>query len=78
MIKFFQSIKALFVKSDVEKTSLQKTARVSIILAAIAIIGVIVYFAVVAPMSPSFSRVRSISIIPSISFPSVNARRSNP
>lgn len=50
MRKFFQSIKALFVKSDVEKTSLQKTARVSIILAAIAIIGVIVYFAVVAPM----------------------------
>ena len=50
MIKFLKNIKALFTKSDVEKTSLQKTARVSIIFACIALVGVIVYFAVVAPL----------------------------
>lgn len=50
MRNFWQKIKALFTKSDVEKTSLQKTARISIIFAAIAIVGVIVYFAVVAPL----------------------------
>ena len=50
MKKLWQNIKALFQKSDVEKTSLQKTARISIIFAGIAIIGVIVYFAVVAPL----------------------------
>ena len=32
MKKFWQKIKALFTKSDVEKTSLQKTAKISIIL----------------------------------------------
>lgn len=50
MKKFWQNIKALFQKSDVEKTSLQKTARISIILAGIAIVGVIVYFAAIAPL----------------------------
>lgn len=50
MRKFLQKIKALFVKSDTPKTSLQKTARISIIFAAIAIVGLIVYFAVVAPI----------------------------
>lgn len=50
MKKFWQSIKALFMRSDVEKTSLQKTARISIIFSGIAIIGVIVYFAVIAPL----------------------------
>ena len=50
MRNFLKKIKDLFTKSDVEKTSLQKTARISIIFAAIAIVGVIVYFAVVAPM----------------------------
>ena len=50
MRTFFKKIKDLFTKSDVEKTSLQKTARISIIFAAIAIVGLIVYLAVVAPM----------------------------
>ncbi len=50
MMNFLKKIKALFTKSDVEKTSLQKTARISIILACIALVGVIVYFAVVAPL----------------------------
>lgn len=50
MKKFLQKIKALFTKSDVPKTSLQKTALISIIFAAIAIVGVIVYFAIVAPL----------------------------
>ncbi len=50
MRTFFKKIKDLFTKSDVEKTSLQKTARISIIFAAVAIVGLIVYFAVVAPM----------------------------
>lgn len=50
MRKFLQKIKTLFTKSDTPKTSLQKTARISIIFAAIALIGVIVYFAVVAPI----------------------------
>lgn len=50
MRTFFKKIKELFTKSDVEKTSLQKTARISIIFAAVAIVGLIVYFAVVAPM----------------------------
>ncbi len=50
MRNFFKKIKALFTKSDVEKTSLQKTARIAIIFAAIALVGVIVYFAVVAPI----------------------------
>ncbi|MBQ9748072.1 MAG: hypothetical protein IJV98_04735 [Clostridia bacterium] len=50
MRKFFSKITALFKKSDVEKTSLQKTARFAIIFAAIALVGVIVYFAVVAPI----------------------------
>ena len=50
MRTFFKKIKELFTKSDVEKTSLQKTARISIIFAAVAIVGLIVYLAVVAPM----------------------------
>ncbi len=50
MRTFFSKIKALFTKSDVEKTSLQKTARISIIFAAVALVGVIIYFAVVAPL----------------------------
>ncbi len=50
MKKFWQSIKALFTKSDVEKTSLQKTARIAIIFAGIAIVGTIVYFAIIAPL----------------------------
>lgn len=50
MMNFFKKIKALFTKSDVEKTSLQKTARISIIFACIALVGVIVYFAVIAPL----------------------------
>ena len=50
MMKFLKSIKALFTKSDVEKTSLQKTARISIIFACVALIGAIVYFAFIAPM----------------------------
>ncbi|MBQ8496723.1 MAG: hypothetical protein IJ489_04610 [Clostridia bacterium] len=50
MRNFLKKIKDLFTKSDVEKTSLQKTARISIIFAAIAIVSIIVYFAVVAPM----------------------------
>ena len=50
MRTFFKKIKDLFTKSDVEKTSLQKTARISIIFAAVAIVGLIVYLAVVAPM----------------------------
>ena len=50
MMNFLKKIKALFTKSDVEKTSLQKTARISIIFACIALVGVIVYFAVVAPL----------------------------
>lgn len=50
MKKFWQKLKELFVKGDGEKTALQKTAKVSIILGAVALIGVIVYFAAVAPM----------------------------
>ena len=50
MMNFLKKIKALFTKSDIEKTSLQKTARISIIFACIALVGVIVYFAVVAPL----------------------------
>ena len=50
MMNFLKKIKALFTKSEVEKTSLQKTARISIILACVALVGVIVYFAVVAPL----------------------------
>ena len=50
MMNFWKKIKALFTKSDVEKTSLQKTARISIIFAAIALVGTIVYFAVIAPL----------------------------
>ena len=50
MMNFWKKIKALFTKSDVEKTSLQKTARISIIFAAVALVGVIVYFAVIAPL----------------------------
>ncbi len=50
MRNFFKKIKDLFTKSDVEKTSLQKTARISIIFAAAALVGFIVYFAVIAPM----------------------------
>ncbi len=50
MKNFWQKIKALFTKSDVEKTSLQKTARISIIFGGIAIVGVIVYFAIIAPL----------------------------
>ena len=50
MRKFFSKIKALFTKSDVEKTSLQKTARISIIFAVVALVGLIVYFAIVAPI----------------------------
>ena len=50
MMNFLKKIKALFTKSDVEKTSLQKTARISIIFACVALVGVIVYFAVVAPL----------------------------
>ena len=53
MMNFLKKIKALFTKSDVEKTSLQKTARISIIFACIAIVGLIVYFAVVAPLLKS-------------------------
>ena len=50
MMNFLKKIKALFTKSDVEKTSLQKTARISIIFACIALVGVVVYFAVIAPL----------------------------
>ena len=50
MMNFWKKIKALFTKSEVEKTSLQKTARISIIFAAFALVGVIVYFAVIAPL----------------------------
>ena len=50
MMNFWKKIKALFTKSEVEKTSLQKTARISIIFAAVALVGVIVYFAVIAPL----------------------------
>ena len=50
MMNFLKKIKALFTKSDVEKTSLQKTARISIIFACIALVGVIVYFAAIAPL----------------------------
>lgn len=50
MKKFWQKIKALFTKSDVEKTSLQKTAKISIILGCCALVGVIVYFAAIAPL----------------------------
>ena len=50
MKKFWQKIKALFTKSDVEKTSLQKTAKVSILLGCVLLVGVIVYFAVIAPL----------------------------
>ena len=50
MMNFLKKIKALFTKSDVEKTSLQKTARISIIFACIALVGLIVYFAVIAPL----------------------------
>ena len=50
MMNLLKKIKALFTKSDAEKTSLQKTARISIIFASIALVGVIVYFAVVAPL----------------------------
>jgi hypothetical protein len=53
MRNFFKKIKDLFTKSDVEKTSLQKTARIAIVFAVFAIIGLIVYFAVVAPMMKS-------------------------
>ena len=50
MMNFWKKIKALFTKSEVEKTSLQKTARISIIFAAVALVGVIVYFAAIAPI----------------------------
>ncbi len=50
MRTFLQKLKALFTKSDVEKTSLQKTARFAIIAAVIVIIGLIVYFAIVSPI----------------------------
>ena len=50
MRTFLQKIKALFTKSDVPKTSLQKTAIISIIFAAIALVGLIVYFAIVSPI----------------------------
>ena len=50
MMNFWKKIKALFTKSEVEKTSLQKTARISIIFAAVALVGVIVYFAAIAPL----------------------------
>ncbi len=50
MRKFLQKLKALFTKSDVEKTSLQKTARIAIVFAAVAVVGVIVYFAIVSPL----------------------------
>ena len=53
MMNFLKKIKALFTKSEVEKTSLQKTARVSIIFAAVALVGVIVYFAAIAPLLKS-------------------------
>lgn len=55
MMNFLKKIKALFTKSDVEKTSLQKTARISIIFAAVALVGVIVYFAAIAPLLRSQS-----------------------
>ena len=50
MMNFWKKIKELFTKSEVEKTSLQKTARISIIFAAVALVGVIVYFAAIAPL----------------------------
>ena len=50
MRTFLQKIKALFTKSETPKTSLQKTARFSIILAAVVLVGLIVYFAIVAPI----------------------------
>ncbi len=49
MRSFFGKIKALFTKSETEKTSLQKTARIAIIFFGVAIVGLIVYFAVIAP-----------------------------
>ncbi len=50
MKKFLQKITALFKKSETEKTSLQKTARIAIIFAAVAIVLAIIYFAAVAPL----------------------------
>ena len=50
MKTFWQKIKALFTKSDVEKTSLQKTAKISILLGGIVLVCVIVYFAAIAPL----------------------------
>ncbi len=50
MRNFWNKIKALFQKSEVEKTSLQKTARIAIIFAAVAIVGLIIFFAAVYPL----------------------------
>ena len=50
MKTFWQKIKALFTKSDVEKTSLQKTAKISILLGGIVLVCAIVYFAAIAPL----------------------------
>lgn len=50
MKKFWQKIKALFTKSDTEKTSLQKTAKISIILGCCVLVCAIVYFAAIAPL----------------------------
>lgn len=46
-MKFFKSIKNLFTKG--EKTLLQKQARAGIIILAVALIGLVVYFAIVRP-----------------------------
>lgn len=46
-MKFFKSIKNLFTKG--EKTLLQKQARAGIIILALALVGLIVYFAIVRP-----------------------------
>lgn len=50
MKNIWQKIKALFTKSDVEKTALQKTARVSILLGCLALVFAVIYLAFVAPL----------------------------
>lgn len=50
MKQLLQKIKALFVKSETEKTTLQKTARASILVGAVALVAVVIYFAVIAPL----------------------------
>ena len=50
MKNFWKNFVALFKKSDTEKTALQKTARASVILVCVALVGLIVYFAAIAPL----------------------------